>query len=77
MDEYFNPQCQPGEILLMRSAFYGRMNVGRCLPTDYGNMGCQANVFSVLDETCTEKQKCNVLWLISVLLLKMVVLKDN
>ena len=41
IDETFNPQCGSGELILMHSALYGRMRVGRCLPMDLGYMGCQ------------------------------------
>ena len=47
-------------MILIKSAFYGRMKVGRCLPNDFGNIGCQADVLSILDEDCTGKSACNV-----------------
>ena len=60
IDEYFNPKCQDNELILMQSALYGRMSNGRCLPSDKRNLGCQANVLNVLDDTCSGQSKCNV-----------------
>ena len=46
---------------MMKSALYGRMNNGRCLPSDKRNLGCQADVLNVLDDSCSGKESCEVL----------------
>ena len=48
----------------MQSALYGRMNLGRCLPVDFGNMGCQSDVMSQFDGKCTGRESCEV-WVTS------------
>ena len=48
-------------MILMHSALYGRMRVGRCLPMDLGYMGCQADALEPLDKECTGKAECTVL----------------
>ena len=60
VDEVFNPQCENGNLILMHSAMYGRMNTGKCLPTDLGYMGCKADVLAVLDSKCTGQKSCDV-----------------
>ena len=44
----------------MQSALYGRMSLGRCLPTDLGYMGCQADVLSQFDKECSGKESCEI-----------------
>ena len=61
VDDSFNPQCPNGEIILMRSALYGRMRLSKCLPVDLGHMGCQSNVLSQFDQECSGKESCEVL----------------
>ena len=59
MFEFFNPQCQPGEVIIMQEAKYGRMNVGKCI--DSGReLGCYADVLETFDRLCSFKQMCNV-----------------
>ena len=59
MFEFFNPQCQPGEVIIMQEAKYGRMNVGKCIDSDR-ELGCYADVLNVFDNLCSLKQTCNV-----------------
>ena len=44
----------------MHSARYGRMEIGRCLPTDLGYLGCQSNVLSQVDKECSGKETCEI-----------------
>ena len=37
--ETFKAECAIDEVIFMFSAEYGRMNLGRCLRIDYGNIG--------------------------------------
>ncbi len=46
--ETFNATCPEGEVILMRTARYGRMKLGKCLTTDYF-VGCSADVLSHVD----------------------------
>ena len=44
----------------MTSARYGRMNVGRCAQTDYGFVGCSADVLNIADRWCSGRPECTV-----------------
>ena len=46
--ETFNATCGEGEVIVMRTARYGRMKLGKCLTTDYF-VGCSADVLSHVD----------------------------
>ena len=59
MIEYFNPQCQPEEVIIMESAKYGRMNVGKCIDSDR-ELGCYADVIDTFDNMCSFKKSCSV-----------------
>ena len=55
--EIFNATCETGEVLVMKSARYGRMKLGRCLSTDVF-IGCHNNILSQLDSRCSGRQQC-------------------
>lgn len=38
--ETFNASCRQGEVIVMKSALYGRMRLGRCVRKDLGYIGC-------------------------------------
>lgn len=57
--ESFEPTCPPGSVILMLSAHYGRMRVGRCLSRDY-YVGCSADVIIQMDRRCSGKERCRV-----------------
>ena len=57
--ESFEPSCPPGSVILMLSARYGRMRVGRCLSRDY-YVGCSADVISQMDRRCSGRERCKV-----------------
>ena len=57
--ESFEPTCAPGSVILMLSAHYGRMRVGRCLSRDY-YVGCSADVIAEMDRRCSGKERCTV-----------------
>ena len=44
----------------MHSVLYGRMSLGRCLPTDLGYMGCQSSVLPQIDQECSGQEACEV-----------------
>ena len=46
--ETFNATCPEGEVIVMRTARYGRMKLGKCLTTDYF-VGCSADVLTHVD----------------------------
>ncbi len=44
----------------MEAASYGRMRLGKCVQTDYGYVGCSANVLGQLDAKCSGRRTCTV-----------------
>ena len=43
-NESFRAQCRDDEVIVMKSASYGRMKLSRCIDRDYGYVGCSADV---------------------------------
>ena len=43
---------------MVTEARYGRMRLGRCVETDYGYLGCQADVLQHLDHACSGRKTC-------------------
>lgn len=70
LHESFNPRCLKNEVILMRSAIYGRMRTGRCITQEEvaaqkllagevpGVLGCSADVLEVLDRRCSGYVQC-------------------
>ena len=48
------------EVLIVRRAQYGRMKIGRCVQTDYGHVGCKADVLRQTDRRCSGRHSCRV-----------------
>lgn len=59
--ERLNVTCPPHHVILMTSAFYGRMRVGRCVKGQYGVMGCKRSMLEHLDRKCSGKRTCHFL----------------
>jgi len=57
--ETFNATCDPGSVVLMQSAKYGRMRQGRCASTDVF-IGCSADVLTQMDSRCSGREACNI-----------------
>ena len=57
--ESFNATCGHDQVILITSAFYGRMRVGRCVPYDY-YVGCATDVFDHLASRCSARRHCVV-----------------
>ena len=54
-------QCpRKNEVIFIKSALYGRMLLGRCVLTDYGHVGCRADVMEHTDRRCSGKRKCEI-----------------
>jgi len=59
--ERFEARCErDDEVVVMTSAQYGRMRVSRCVQSDYGYIGCTADVLRVLDSLCSGRRRCSV-----------------
>lgn len=60
------------EVILMKTATYGRMRIGRCITAkevdalgplvgqDARYLGCSANVLDVLDRKCSGSSECEI-----------------
>lgn len=57
--ENFNVTCAMDEVILIHSAKYGRMNIGRCVTAAYGYVGCSADVLPHLDRKCSGRRRCH------------------
>ena len=66
--EHFNVSCgseAPGgstmsSVLLMHSAQYGRMRLGRCSKSNLGYLGCTRDVLDVMDTACSGRTSCDL-----------------
>ena len=54
--EDFNATCADDEVVLMTSALYGRMKIGRCLTRDY-YVGCRSDVIRVCLHGSTSRSR--------------------
>jgi len=59
--ETANATC-PGrdELVVVRSARYGRLRLNRCAAKSYGNLGCGADVTAMFSRTCSARRSCHV-----------------
>jgi len=53
-------QCGTGEILIVESAIFGRMQLNRCVTTDYGYIGCGSDVTDILAGKCSGRRHCRI-----------------
>jgi len=63
-DEVFHAECDPGHVVKMISAEYGRMRIGRsgrlgrCMTEELGVIGCRLPVVEYVGELCSGHQIC-------------------
>ena len=59
--ERFEASCERrDEVIVMTSSNYGRMRVSRCVQSDYGYIGCSADVIGVVDSACSGRRRCSM-----------------
>ena len=56
----FNASCGMDEVIDIQSAMYGRMHIGRCVSTDYGHLGCEADVRTMTNRRCSGRHECQI-----------------
>lgn len=56
--ETFNVTCSSSEVILMHSAEYGRIRIGKCVKQGYGVIDCKADVLALTDYRCSGKRHC-------------------
>ena len=57
--ESLNATCPPHHVVVMESARYGRMKLGRCLNRNY-MIGCSGDVLKQADLRCSGRHNCTV-----------------
>ena len=57
--ETFNATCGPDEVVVMRTARYGRMRLGRCLVSEV-SIGCGSDVLLEADSRCSGRHHCTI-----------------
>lgn len=57
--EKFAVTCPKNHVILITSAKFGRMRMGRCLSRDYF-VGCNIDVITQLDANCSGRAHCEV-----------------
>jgi len=60
LTESFIAQCLPREIIIVESAVFGRMQIGRCVAKNYGHLGCSVDVLYYLDAACSGLNSCEL-----------------
>ena len=67
--EDFEPRCHGSDVIMMLSARYGRMKIGRCVKREPGfepmlqdprYLGCYTDVLQTLSELCSGKSECGL-----------------
>ncbi len=58
--ERFSAKCERDEAIIIQSAFYGRMRLGRCVRMNMGYIGCEAPVLDVADQKCSGRHQCEI-----------------
>ena len=61
LDEHTDFSCPIGEVIVMTSAKYGRMETGRCISETFpGTIGCGEDILDILDGQCSGKTTCSM-----------------
>ena len=68
--ETFRARCQHGDVIVMATALFGRMRVGRCITSnayltalqqlDPTTLGCSADVLGYVDRVCSGRSTCEI-----------------
>ena len=67
--EIFQPRCLKNEIIVIKSATYGRMRIGKCITAEEVSglgednkryFGCSTDVTNILETKCSLRSECDV-----------------
>ena len=58
--ETFQSACAQDSVIILKTAFYGLMGIGRCFPEDHTSIGCYNDVTPYFDKACSGKRTCSV-----------------
>lgn len=53
-------KCEQDHVILMERAWFGRMEMGRCVTRNFGHVGCFVDVIGQLDGTCSGRRSCEM-----------------
>nr|UCK81582.1 Gal-binding and CUB domains containing receptor 13 [Arenicola marina] len=56
----FNGQCEAGQEMVIRTARYGRMQLGGCLLRAFDELDCYKDMLHLMDMWCSGKSSCQV-----------------
>ena len=61
LTDTFEARCNAAdEVVLVKSAMYGRMRPGRCVQQNYGYIGCHTDVTRVIATRCSGRSRCEI-----------------
>jgi len=67
--ESFEPRCYDNDVIMMLSARYGRMKIGRCVKREPGfepmlqdprYLGCSVDVLNIVSRLCSGQTECSL-----------------
>lgn len=58
--EEFASRCPNNKIIIMEKSFYGRMQVGRCISSKLGHLGCAGDALKIFDDLCSGQRSCHL-----------------
>ncbi len=61
IDETFQGRCPSDSVIDITRAWFGQHQVGSCISTDIGYLGCGKDAQGDLDSLCSGRQTCDVL----------------
>jgi hypothetical protein len=56
--DFLNISCSAEQVILIESAWYGRMKVGRCVRQSLGYIDCRIDALSYVERWCSGRQRC-------------------
>ena len=59
-NESFHAKCAHDEVIVMTSAVYGRMRIGKCITELFDHMPCQVNALDNMDKWCSGRRSCDL-----------------
>lgn len=51
-------KCSANEVIMVESAVYGRMKLGKCVDVDFGFLGCSVDLLQFIDNLCSGRRTC-------------------
>ena len=58
MPESFQAGCGTGEVLVIQTALYGHIRLGKCVRHDLGFLGCTTDATGIMDDLCSGRNAC-------------------